>query len=186
MDITASINGKISGELSIRKIAYYHSTGERMCTAVLRTKITEPEAVDNFGELFADVAFSGLQKDGEEITHGFKSISTAFVFSKHLVEICGKKFPVKPEVPKISSVEGEELVELEIVIPLPITLNTKEFYSEFLLAIGSTQEAEFAVEQIEIPGTGPQMSIVKGGSEKPEQAATSRPKGSHGPQSQIV
>lgn len=178
MDISASINGTITGKLSIRKIAYYESTGERMCTAVLKVKMTEEEAVDNFGSSFSDVAFSGLQKDGEEITHGFKSINTAFVFDKHLVEICGKKFPVKPEVPKISSVEGEELVEIEIIIPLPITLNTKEFYSELLLAIGASKEVEFALEQIEIPGTGPKMEVVKGG--------TSRPKGSHGPQSKLA
>ena len=178
MDVSATINGSLSGTLSIRKIAYYPSTGERMCTAVLKVKITEEEAVDNLGEEFRAVAFSGLQKDGQEVTHGFRSISPAFVFDKHIVEILGKKFPVKPEVPKITSVDGEEAVEIEIVIPLPVTLNTKEFYGELTMEVGTTQEVEFALEQIEIPGTGAKMEVVKGG--------TSRPKGSHGPQSQLA
>lgn len=178
MDISTAINGKLSGKIGIRKIAYYDSTGERMCTAVLKVRMTEEEAVDNLGEEFKAVAFSGLNKTGGEITHGFKSISPAFVFDKHIVEILGKKFPVKPEVPKVVSIEGEEAVEIEIIIPLPVTMNTKKFYSEFVLAVGTTQDVEFALEQTEIPGTGAKMEVVKGG--------TSRPKGSHGPQQKLA
>jgi len=177
MDVSTAINGKLTGELSIRKIAYYPSSGERMCTAVLKVVVPAEEAVDMLGEWFNQVAFSGLQKDGEEISFGFKSISTMFNFDTHLIEILGKKMSVKPEIPKVTAVEGREEVEIDVILPLPVTLTTKEFYGEMTMEVGTTVSIDFAEEQIQIPGTQPNMTIVKG---------SSRPKGSHGQQSQLA
>jgi hypothetical protein len=169
------IVGQVKGDLDRTTIKHYPSIGEKMCTAVLKVKVPRDDAAGFYGEWFDRVVFSGVEKEGDDVKVGFKSIATAFVLEKHRISILDKTISVKPEIPKVMAVEGEEAVTLEVVLPLPVGGTMKKFYGELALAVGTTISVDFAKEELPLPGTeqdGGKLSVEQG---------SPRPKGSHAP-----
>lgn len=170
------ISGVIKGDLAKVMIQHYSSTGEKMCTVTLKVKVAREDAGGFYGDWFDKVVFAGIEKDGDEVRVGFKSITTAFVLEKHRIQILDKAISVKPEIPKVVAVEGEEVVTLDVVLPLPVGKTMEKFYGRLALAVGTTISVEFAREEIPLPGTedknNGQLKIVSG---------SPRPVGSHGP-----
>jgi len=162
------IEGKLRGDVTIKRVALYESTGTRMATVHVSARLDRDGARRLLGDDFAKLVLpegAGQRDEDGTYHHAFSSLKPAGRFESHKVKLFKRSVTVVPEMSGVSTVDKEEAVDLELDLPLEVAKDDAGWWGELAVRVGETFDVEFQPRQMELPGTsdtGPKVVKMPG------------------------
>jgi hypothetical protein len=132
----------------------YGETGTRMAKVTMVVKVAKDAAAEKFGSDFDRVAFGAMVVKDQDVSFPCGVMSKPnLTVEMHDVELLGHTVRVALEVPKITPVDGEQIVAVSLVLPLEVTKKGKGMFGDLTCASGDVVEAKFDPVQMDLPNT---------------------------------
>lgn len=150
-----NITGAVVGDISIKSVQYYPKENTRVAVVALHVRWDRKLANDILGDLGEQAIFAPWftdEADGEDKSL-YKTMTPNVVFENHLVEILSWKGTVSPKLGSVKPVKDEQKVEFDIELPLPVAGGMRDFYSDLVMNVGTSQQVFFQLSQPSLPIT---------------------------------
>jgi hypothetical protein len=144
------IKGKFKALVVKLANSYNQANDGNTANLDLEVGLTRGEVADRFGSDFAGLCFCSTQVNqtdsGDEIVHMVDTFKPGrkVVCQKHAIRLGDVTVSAQPQVLKVSTVQGKELVDLTIRVPVDAD---GELGSGLWSAVGETIDVEFSPQQ---------------------------------------